>query len=478
MFKTQDGYMGFLLMVDDVSNFAKAQPIRSESAREIATIIINEIILETGPPVQIRSDLGRSMDNEIARYIAQALHYELSFTSVQAHHNLKVERYIQTIQNILIANLRDKAHLWPLFLKPSLFAMNTQGTPCLQGYSPFEIHYKVPPPAMDKFQIENLTVPCSSFKDYLEQVKQRFAHIKQVITSYREKTQDTRLITTSRQSNAPVFSNGSLVYLLAPNKSQLWTHNRKIKLSYVGPFIVYALINQNNCLLMDLYGTLMRNVFHIRRLKPAYLRDKSGNVISTREQLQAFLRTSDDPTIAQLRSAIAGKRLEITGHDTRKLPALPAQTHFNMHTISPDNIPLQLYGPNDNTKHHPPETGNYSIIRSRFKNGDMQLLLSLSKQNTDRCKAFYINLSESADLLPLLVNSSITAIKRVGRPIINIQGTQMKVMGEISSANVRTSPGGIRLSHSDHTLKSPAESGFRTLVYPLITKTDHFYVSI
>jgi hypothetical protein len=416
MFPAADGSTGFLIIIDDISNYTKAVAIKNENAKTIATIIINDIILETGPPKRIRSDLGRAMDNEIARHIATALNYDLTFVSVQSHHSLKAERYISTIQNILIANLRSTAHLWPIYLKPSVFAMNIHATPSLQGFSPFEIHFKTPPPSVDKFDIHNLAIPCGSFHEYLQQVKTRFEQIQKVITHARQLSQDKRLITTSRKSTAPTLNTGSLVYLLAPNKTELHTTNRKITLHYIGPYIIYAMLNGNNCLLVDLFGTIIRNVFHIKRLKPAYLRSGNGSIITTREELKTALKLDTEPTMKQFRHALEAKNITIMGNDT--LTDTPAITnaYVNMPHISPiGDINIQLGKPRVQTRKQL-SPGDYALIRTRFKHGDLQLLLSLSTDPSDRKQSFYINFTEIPHVMTSLDDTAIKHARRVGRP--------------------------------------------------------------
>jgi hypothetical protein len=404
MFPAADGSTAFLLFVDELSNFCKAFPISSENAKTIANLIIC-------------SDLGRAMDNEVTRFIASAMNYELNFVSVSTHHKNKAERYIGTIQNILIANLRSSAHLWPLFLKPSVFAMNIHSSPALQGYSPYEILYKTPPPSVDRFKIEDLTTPSGSFHEYLEQVKSRFKHIQRVITHARKISQEKRLIATSRTSSSPILQTGSMVYLLAPERSNLQTTNKKIKLSYVGPYFVYQMLNQNNCLLVDLYGTLIRNVFHVRRLKPAYLRSKNGSIITTKEQLKKALSITDNPTLQQFRHALDSQQIAITGNEPDASEPLPTTGNYNMHCTQINNdINLSLIPPGEKSKSKHPPAGDYSIVKSRFKDGNLEILLSHSHAQPDRKQSFFIAYNEIPHRQSEAFINMVKSIRVTGRP--------------------------------------------------------------
>ena len=47
---------------------------------------------------------------------------------------------------------------------------------------------------------------------------------------------------------------------------------------YVGPVVIYKVIDPHNYLLMTLDGKILRGLFEHDRLKPASVRDSQGNV--------------------------------------------------------------------------------------------------------------------------------------------------------------------------------------------------------
>ena len=47
---------------------------------------------------------------------------------------------------------------------------------------------------------------------------------------------------------------------------------------YVGPVVVYKIIDPHNYLLMTLDGKILRGIFEHKRLKPAIIRTNQGNV--------------------------------------------------------------------------------------------------------------------------------------------------------------------------------------------------------
>ena len=74
------------------------------------------------------------------------------------------------------------------------------------------------------------------------------------------------------------YNTGDLVYLISPLTSQLRTSSRKFGVNYVGPLVVYKIVDPHNYLLMTIDVQLMRGLFEYERLKPAILKMDKGNV--------------------------------------------------------------------------------------------------------------------------------------------------------------------------------------------------------
>ena len=52
------------------------------------------------------------------------------------------------------------------------------------------------------------------------------------------------------------YNIGDLVYIISPLTSQLWMASRKIIIKYIGPVVIYKIIDQHNYLLMTLDGKI------------------------------------------------------------------------------------------------------------------------------------------------------------------------------------------------------------------------------
>ena len=74
------------------------------------------------------------------------------------------------------------------------------------------------------------------------------------------------------------YNSRDLVYVISLLTSQLCTALRKVMIKYVGPVVIYKIINPHNYLLMTLKGKILRGHFEHERLKPSNIRTSQGNV--------------------------------------------------------------------------------------------------------------------------------------------------------------------------------------------------------
>ena len=77
-----------------------------------------------------------------------------------------------------------------------------------------------------------------------------------------------------------------LVYIISPLTSQLRTNSQNIAVKYVGPVVIYKIIDPHNYLLMTLDGVMLRGIFEHERLKPTVIRTNQGNVQNLAELKQ------------------------------------------------------------------------------------------------------------------------------------------------------------------------------------------------
>ena len=74
------------------------------------------------------------------------------------------------------------------------------------------------------------------------------------------------------------YKTEDLIYIIYPLTSQLCTVSCKVAIKYVGPVVIYKIIDPHNYLLITLDGKILRGLFKHKRLKPTIIRMSQGNV--------------------------------------------------------------------------------------------------------------------------------------------------------------------------------------------------------
>ena len=74
------------------------------------------------------------------------------------------------------------------------------------------------------------------------------------------------------------YKSGYLIYIISPLTSQLCTTSHKVAIKYVGPVVIYKIIDPQIYLLMTLDGKIFRGFFKHERLKPTIIRTSQGNI--------------------------------------------------------------------------------------------------------------------------------------------------------------------------------------------------------
>ena len=59
-------------------------------------------------------------------------------------------------------------------------------------------------------------------------------------------------------------------------------------ITYVGPVVIYKIIDPHNYLLMTLDGKILKGFFENKRLKPANIRTNQGNILNLAQLKQVI----------------------------------------------------------------------------------------------------------------------------------------------------------------------------------------------
>ena len=124
-----------------------------------------------------------------------------------------------------------------------------------------------------------------TYKEYYERLEQRLKYLQKVLLDFKMRC----LVLLNKDREYFQYNSRDLVYLISPLTSQLRTASRKLMVKYVGPLVVYKIIDPHNYFLMMLDGKLLRGLFEHERIKPAFIRTSEGNVTNLAYLKQVML---------------------------------------------------------------------------------------------------------------------------------------------------------------------------------------------
>ena len=164
--------------------------------------------------------------------------------------------------------------MWPKYLKLATFTYNTFNTPNLGNYTPYELVFGRKPRSLLNLEpMPNIKVS-GTFKDNYELLNKRPKYLHKLLLDFKSKG----LARINEDRAFFQYNSKDLVYIISPLTSQLHTASRKVMKKYIGPIVIYKIIDPHNYLLMTLDGKILRGLFEHERLKPANVRTNQGNI--------------------------------------------------------------------------------------------------------------------------------------------------------------------------------------------------------
>ena len=189
------------------------------------------------------------------------------------HKSLQAECGIKSLSAILTKHLTGQGQMWHKFLSLATLAYNTN-CPNLGNYSPFELTLGREPRTLLNLETDPDIRISGTYNDYLTLLTKRLKYLQNMLQNFKAKC----IAIINKHREYFLYNPGDLVYLLSPLTAQLRTNSRKVSIKYVGPLVIYKIIDPHNYLLMTTDGQLPRGLFEHERLKPAMIKTDKVNV--------------------------------------------------------------------------------------------------------------------------------------------------------------------------------------------------------
>ena len=406
------GHKYLFVAVCDITHYVKAYPMKKPTARAIANLILNKFIFEHGKPEMILFDLARYFCSKIMGYLSEAINFKIKFIYKSQHHASRVERYMRSIKNSLIAHLANKTELWTCFVAPCLYALNTFKSPALANYSAYELVYKHEPSTMDGFELQPITGICKDLEEYITMVKKKYDIARATVREYNDKIQDKRFMQSARENNKKQVKVGDVCNLLNPENTKVYSSdNKAIRLHYVGPYIC-AGRDKSAIFLEKLDGTYLSHPVYADRVKPTAIQTQNGKIIKNKTELLEYLGTREDIGAALLKKGLTDGKIKFL--DTDGLPVQEDNTLMSLSIPTNDKITKETLKncrkpqgewnydyeigkeKDKSTNEMDVETsGRYDITKARFKNGMLQGLITNTNVTKKGKDCFWVTLEES-----------------------------------------------------------------------------------
>ena len=200
--------------------------------------------------------------SSLMSYLFKKLGISIKTVGPYNHKSLQAEHGIKSWSNILAKCLTGQGQTWHKFLS---LATN------LGNYSPYELVFRRRSKILISIETDPDIKISGTYKDYHMLLTKRLNYLQNILQNFKMKC----LALLNKDREYFQYNSGDLVYLISPLTTQLRTSSRKVASNYVGPLVVYKIVDPHNYLLMSMDGKLLRGLFEHERLKTSH--DKNGH---------------------------------------------------------------------------------------------------------------------------------------------------------------------------------------------------------
>ena len=249
-------------------------PLYQAKSEEVGEAIIENIITKFGTPDYMIMDQDSAFMSSLMSYLFKTLKITMKTVGPYNHKSLQVEHSIRSLSNILPKHLTDQGQMWHKFLSLATFSNNIFHCPNLGNYSPYKLVFRRKPRILIDMEMNPDLTVSGTFKDYHTLLTKNLDYLQKMLQNFKSKW----LARLNKDREFFQYYSGDLVYLISPLTSQLRTSSRKFGVNYVGPLVIYKIVDPHNYLLMTIEGQCMRGLFEHKKLKPATIPTDRGNV--------------------------------------------------------------------------------------------------------------------------------------------------------------------------------------------------------
>ena len=257
-----------------MTNFLITVPSFQARSEEIGEALLENVITKYCIPEYIIMDQDSAFMSSLMTYLFYRLDVKIKTIAPYNHQSLQAEHGIKSLTHILTKHITSLGQIWTKYLSLATFVYNTFNSPNLGNYSPYELTFGRKPKLLLNVNSNPDIKVSRNFKEYYELLNKKIKYLQDILFNF--KLWRLAMINKGRENFQ--YKGGDLVYIMSPLTSQLRTNSQRIAVKYVGPVVVYKIIDPHNYLLMTLDGIILKGIFEQKRLKPTIIRTNHGNV--------------------------------------------------------------------------------------------------------------------------------------------------------------------------------------------------------
>ena len=272
--RSHKGHKYILCIINEVTNYLITVPIFQARSEEIGEALIENVITKYCIPEYIIMDQDSAFMSSLMTYLLDKFNITIKTVAPYNHQSLQAEQGIKLLSHIPTKHLTNLGQMWPKYLSLATFTYNMLNTPNLGNYSPYKLTFGKKPKALINLESNPDIKVSKTFKEYFELLNKRVNYLQNILFNLKSK----RLAMINKDRRFFQYQSGHLIYIISPLTGQLHTASCKVAMKYVGPVVIYKIIDPHNYILMTLDGKILRGLFEHERLKPTIIRTSQGNV--------------------------------------------------------------------------------------------------------------------------------------------------------------------------------------------------------
>ena len=257
MQKSHKGQKFILCIIDEVTNYLITVPIYHSRSDKIGDALIENIVSKYCITEYIIMDRDNAFMSILMNYLFKKLNIKITTVASYNHESLQAEHGIKSLSTILAKHLTEQGQMWQKFLPLATLAYNMLNSSNVGNYSPYELVFGRKPKALLDLETDPDVKVSGTYKDYYTLLNKRLQYLQEILQQFKSK----QLVMVNKNHEHFQYNIGDLVYIASPLTSQLRTASRKVTIKYVGPLVMYKIVDPHNYFLMTLDGKILRGLF-------------------------------------------------------------------------------------------------------------------------------------------------------------------------------------------------------------------------